>query len=76
MQERLKEGKTNDEKIQEILVKSIDEQLAHFVKQIESLERNIHDFKMQISNLNFRRRRIIEEGWKNALPNTTDSTES
>ncbi len=67
MQKKLKNQKTNDEKINEIMLRGIDEQIEHFIHQKESLQRNIKEFDMQIEQLNYQRKRIIKYEWKNTL---------
>ena len=67
MQRKIINKKTNDEKVQEAILKGIDENIDIFVKQVEALKRNINDFEMQINQLNFQRKKIIKDGWNKAL---------
>ena len=64
MQKKIINQKTNDEKIQEILIKGIDKNIEVFVNQVEALKRNIKEFEMQINQLNFQKEKIIKNGWK------------
>lgn len=63
-QKKLNENKTSDEKIDEILLKGIDEQLQSCVHQKEVLENGIKEVNMRLDQLNFQRRNLIKKGWR------------
>ncbi len=64
MQKKIINQKTNDEKVQEILLKTIDKQIDSWVNRIESLKRNIKEFEMEVNQLKFQKKKIIKDGWK------------
>ena len=63
-QQKLNKNKSTDEKVNEILLRGIDEQLQILVNRKDSLENQIKEVDLQLEQLNFQRKNLIKDGWR------------
>ena len=63
-QQKLDKNKSTDEKVNEILLRGIDEQLQNLVNRRDSLKNQIKEVDLQLEQLNFQRRNLIKDGWR------------
>jgi len=67
IQKKLDKNKSNDEYVNLVLIKSVDDQLENLIHQKEVLKKQDGELNMRINQLNFQRKNLIKKGWRKAL---------
>jgi len=67
IQKRIVGRMTQDEHTDQVILKMIDSQIEIALHRKEILEKQIKEIDMEIEQFNWQRRKLINEGWKEAI---------